>query len=273
MHPTNRHAIQLTQPARRAQPDPVTGAPRHPFWTSKQNRLHRAPRSDPKSPVQNRSTFFSPTSSSSVSSPRSLRHSPSSQSAPLPPFVEGRGLSRFRPALVVRSPPCSRTPVRSTSRARAPAVRSVHRHLLHHRSTILPSTTFSSTLQRAAALCWPASSALRWPASSASSSSGVKWSGRRRQFVDFAVVRLVTSTPHNFKSVIPSFSRGSATTPNPSHTESLHRFVIFDFFSHEILGFSFLMCDLFHSLIHCVDFHPLISNPVALCGGEHNIGW
>jgi hypothetical protein len=74
-----RTVPQASATLRPREPDPVIGAPRHPLRTS--NRPHRAPLSDPKSLIQNRSTIFSPTSSS-VSSPRSLRHSPTSQSAP-----------------------------------------------------------------------------------------------------------------------------------------------------------------------------------------------
>jgi hypothetical protein len=110
MHPTNRRAtVQLTQPTRAArEPDPVTGAPHHPLRTG--NRPHRAPLSKTALPFSSPLLLQFLLLAPSATPP--LRNPPRHRA-----FVEGRGLSRFRPALVVRSPPPTPRAVRSVHRS------------------------------------------------------------------------------------------------------------------------------------------------------------
>jgi hypothetical protein len=132
--PAHHGPAYPTRPTR--EPDPVTGAPRHPFRTS--NRPHRAPLSDPKSPVQNRSTFSPPLLvlqflllAPSVTPPLRIRSATAIRG--------GVWAVAIPPVLVVRPPG-------------AHAVRSVHRSPSSSFLEDSTITTFHSTLQRAAAL-------------------------------------------------------------------------------------------------------------------------
>jgi hypothetical protein len=165
-----------TRPMR--EPDPVTSAPRHPFRTS--NRPHRAPLSDPKSPVQNRSTFSPPLLvlqflllAPSVTPPLRIRSATAIRG--------GVWAVAIPPVLVVRPPPV---------RTRLEVCIGP---LLRRFSRIPPSRHSTRPCSEQQRSVDPLPQHSGWPASSASNSSGVKWSGRRRQFVDFAVVRLVIS--------------------------------------------------------------------------------